>query len=325
MCPPSTGKAINLFFSTSPKILSLRFSLALVHRGRVLGIIALNLASLPPPGLLASSWVSWRICHVDILFSLFFLYPVHEWNLLLCLQNRPQSFQVGRCNLCGVAFPPCLAWDTSSLRDGEPTQPCQAHHLVWEYLTLFQASVCSFVPFKHACHVAPSQLHCSICPSRGDKVLALWHERAQQANCPSAAGRDLLVPGDPHHLLFSHSACPTLCDPMDCSMSGSSVLHYLLKFAQIHVHWVGDAIQPSCPLSSPSPPAFPSIKVFSNEPSLHIRWPKYWSFSFSISISPSNECSGLISLRIDSELKWTGMGEFNSDDHYIYCKSTIPQ
>ena len=205
MCPPSTGKAINLFFSTSPKILSLRFSLALVHRGRVLGIIALNLASLPPPGLLASSWVSWRICHVDILFSLFFLYPVHEWNLLLCLQNRPQSFQVGRCNLCGVAFPPCLAWDTSSLRDGEPTQPCQAHHLVWEYLTLFQASVCSFVPFKHACHVAPSQLHCSICPSRGDKVLALWHERAQQANCPSAAGRDLLVPGDPHHLLFSHS------------------------------------------------------------------------------------------------------------------------
>ena len=53
--------------------------------------------------------------------------------------------------------------------------------------------------------LAPSQLHCSICPSRGDKVLALWHERAQQANCPSAAGRDLLVPGDPHHLLFSHS------------------------------------------------------------------------------------------------------------------------
>ena len=82
-----------------------------------------------------------------------------------------------------------------------------------------------------------------------------------------------------------------LCHPMDCSVSGSSVLHYLLKFAQIHVQ---DAIQPSCPLSSLSPPAFPSIKVFSSEPSLHIRWPKYCSFSFSI--SPSNECSGLISL-----------------------------
>ena len=62
--------------------------------------------------------------------------------------------------------------------------------------------------------------------------------------------------------------CLTLSDPMDCSVSGSSVLHYLLKFAQIHVQ---DAIQPSCPLSSLSPPAFPSIKVFSSEPSLHIR------------------------------------------------------
>ena len=95
-------------------------------------------------------------------------------------------------------------------------------------------------------------------------------------------------------------SCPTLCDPMDCSMSGSSVLHYLLKFAQIHVHWVGDAIQPSYPLSSHSPPAFPSIKVFSNEPSLHIRWPKYWRFSFSI--SPSNEYSELISFRIDLDM-----------------------
>ena len=66
-----------------------------------------------------------------------------------------------------------------------------------------------------------------------------------------------------------------------------------------HAHWVGDAIQPSHPLSSPSPPAFisPSSRVFSNESVLCIRWPKYWSFSFSI--SPSNECSGLISFRMD--------------------------
>ena len=65
------------------------------------------------------------------------------------------------------------------------------------------------------------------------------------------------------------------------------------------VHWVGDAIQPSHSLSSPSPPAFnlSSIRVFSNESPLHIRWPKYWSFSFNI--SPSNEHSGLISFRMD--------------------------
>ena len=68
--------------------------------------------------------------------------------------------------------------------------------------------------------------------------------------------------------------------------------------AQTHVHWVSDAIQPSHPLSSPSPPSiFPSIRVFSNEADLCIRLPKYWSFSFSI--SPSNEYSGLISFWMD--------------------------
>ena len=80
-------------------------------------------------------------------------------------------------------------------------------------------------------------------------------------------------------------SCPTLCDPMDCSMPGLPVHHQLLEFTQTHIHWVGDAIQPSHPLSSPSPPAsvFPSIRVFSNESVLPIRWPVYWSFSFSIS------------------------------------------
>ena len=87
---------------------------------------------------------------------------------------------------------------------------------------------------------------------------------------------------------------------MDCSMPCFPVLYHLLELAQKHVPQVGDAIQPSHPLSSPSPPAFiifPSIRVFSNESALCIRWPKYWSFSFSI--SPSNEYSGLISLRTD--------------------------
>ena len=77
---------------------------------------------------------------------------------------------------------------------------------------------------------------------------------------------------------------------MACSIPGLLVLHYLLEFAQVHVHWVGDTIQPSYP-QLPSSPAFnlSQHQVFSNESALYIRQPKYWSFSFSI--SPSNEYS----------------------------------
>ena len=87
---------------------------------------------------------------------------------------------------------------------------------------------------------------------------------------------------------------------MDCSMPGFAVHHQVPELTQTHVYWVGDAIQPSHPLSSPSPPLpsiFPSIRIFSNESVLLITWPRYWSFSFSI--SPSNEYSGLISFRMD--------------------------
>ena len=94
-------------------------------------------------------------------------------------------------------------------------------------------------------------------------------------------------------------SCPTLCDPMDSSTPGLRVHHQLLELAQTHVHQVGDAIQPSYPLSSPSPPALnlSQHQVFSKESVLHIRWPKYWSFSFNI--SPPNEYSGMISFTID--------------------------
>ena len=82
-------------------------------------------------------------------------------------------------------------------------------------------------------------------------------------------------------------------------MQCSSVLHYLLKFAQIHVYGIGDNIQPphALPPPSPSPSVLLSIRVFANESALQIRWPKDWSFSFTI--SHSNEYSGLISFKID--------------------------
>ena len=94
--------------------------------------------------------------------------------------------------------------------------------------------------------------------------------------------------------------CLTLCDPVDCGTTGFPVHHQLLELAQTHVLWVSDAIQPSHPLNHLIPFSYlqssPSIRVFSNESVLRIRWPKYWSFSFSI--SPSNENSGLISFRV---------------------------
>ena len=94
-------------------------------------------------------------------------------------------------------------------------------------------------------------------------------------------------------------SCPTFCYPMDRSTPVLPVHHQPQKFTQTHVHWAGDAIQPSHPLLSPSPPAFTlsQHQGLFIESALRIRWPKYWSFSFNI--SPSNEYSGLISFRMD--------------------------
>ena len=113
-------------------------------------------------------------------------------------------------------------------------------------------------------------------------------------------------------LLFSCSVVSDSLQPLDCSTPGFPVHHHLLELAQTHVHWVGDAIQPSHSLSSPSPPAFNlsqhqglfqccyvwskySLLCNMFHDALHIQWPQYWSFS----ISPSNEYSGLISFMID--------------------------
>ena len=99
------------------------------------------------------------------------------------------------------------------------------------------------------------------------------------------------------HFSSVAQSCPTLCNPMNRRTPGLPVHHQLPEFTQTHVHQVSDAIQPSHPLSSPLllPPIPPSIRVFSNKSTLHMRWPKYWSFSFSV--SPSNEHPGLISFR----------------------------
>ena len=130
----------------------------------------------------------------------------------------------------------------------------------------------------------PFLRHFSLCWA--SEILAGWMDCPPSSGCSSGC-------------CSVAQSCPTLCNPMDCSTPGFPVLHNLPEFAQTPVHWVSDAIQPSHPLSSPSPPpsVFASIRVFSSESVLPIRWPKYWSFSFSI--SPSSEYSRLISFRID--------------------------
>ena len=94
-------------------------------------------------------------------------------------------------------------------------------------------------------------------------------------------------------------SCPTLSNLMNCSMPGLPVHHPLTEFTQTHVHRVSDAIQPSHPCHPLFllPPIPASIRVFSNESPLRMRWPKYWSFSFNI--IPSKEHPGLVSFRMD--------------------------
>ena len=124
-------------------------------------------------------------------------------------------------------------------------------------------------------------------------------QRRSKIWCVSGWGKDISSITQLSSVQFSCSVISDSLRPTDCSTPGLPVHHQLPEFTQTHVHQVGDAIQPSHPLSSLLllPSIFPSIRVFSSESALHIRWPKHWSFRFSI--SPSNEYSGLISFRID--------------------------
>ena len=117
--------------------------------------------------------------------------------------------------------------------------------------------------------------------------------------------------------------CLTLCNPMDCSTPGLPVHQQLPVFTQIHVHWVGDAINHLilCRPLLLLPSIFPSIRVFSNESVICMRWPEYWSFSFSV--SPSNEYSGLISFRVDWFDLLSGQGTLKSLLQHHSSKASI--
>ena len=128
------------------------------------------------------------------------------------------------------------------------------------------------------------------------------------------------------HLQFSlvTQLCPTLWDPMNSSPPGFPVHHQLPELAQTHVRRVSDAIQPSHPLLSLFPPAFNLFQhqsFFSNKSVLRIRWSKYWSFSFSI--SPSNESSRLISFRMDCFDLFSVQGTLKSPLQHHSSKASI--
>ena len=136
-------------------------------------------------------------------------------------------------------------------------------------------------------------------------LLALWSAPAYQCQQEKKKTPPVTLILQKTSIMLSNQfssitqSCPTLCDLMDCSMTGLPVSYQLPELAQTHVHWV---VMPSNHLILCHPLLFlpsmlPSIQIFSNESVLHIRWARYWSFSFSI--SPFNEYSGLISFRID--------------------------
>ena len=128
-------------------------------------------------------------------------------------------------------------------------------------------------------------------------------------------------------------SCQTLCNPMDCSTPGLPAHRQLPEFTETHAHWVSDVIQPFHPLSSPSPPAL-NISQHQGLFKWVIRWPKYWSFSFSI--SPSNEYSGWFPLGWTVWISLLSKGlsrvfsnttvqkhQFFSTQHSLYSKSHI--
>ena len=141
-------------------------------------------------------------------------------------------------------------------------------------------SIESVIPSNHLILCRPLSSYPQSFPALGSFQMSQLFASGGQSFADSASASVL-----PMNAAKSLQSCPTLCDPMNRSTPGLPVHHQLPEFTETHVHRVSDTIQPSHPLSSPSPPAsvFPGIRIFSNESALCIRWSKYWSFS----ISPS--------------------------------------
>ena len=153
------------------------------------------------------------------------------------------------------------------------------------------------IPSSSGLHL--SELSAMTCPS-WVTLHSMAHSFTELC-APLYNNKAVILEGEaiPNSSFNDAQSCPTRCNPMDCSMPGFPVHHQLLELAQILVYWIDDAVDHLilfCPLLL-LPLIFLSIRVFSDESVLPIRWAKYWSFSFSI--SPSNEYSGLISFRID--------------------------
>ena len=152
-----------------------------------------------------------------------------------------------------------------------------------------------------------------------------WKEPYQLGNRNSGSGTSRSGRWSGGSVSSVSKLCPTLGDPMDCSTPGCPVLHCLPGLAQAHSI---ESVMPSnrlilrCPLPL-LPSIFPSIRVFSNESALLIRWPEYWSFNFSI--SPSNEYSGLISFRIDWFDLLIVQGTLKSLLQHLRSKASVPQ
>jgi len=215
--------------------------------------------------------------------------------------------------------------------------------LLWSYLR--QEDKCVLYSFMSTKMEVPLQSELTECLVNARHWL-LWWVQTWLGICvgalrsPSLAGKTC-----PFQIVFAMwyvqfssvtQSCLTLCNPVDCSTPGLAVLHQLLELGQTHVHRVGDSIQPSHPLSSSLllPSMLPSNRVFSNESVLHISWPKYWRFNFSI--SPSNEYSGLISFRMTGWISFQSKGfsrvlsnttvqnhQFFIDHHSLWCNCHI--
>ena len=131
----------------------------------------------------------------------------------------------------------------------------------WDPISGLSSEIQNFWSKTRPTHVQRDQGPQPSCP--GASAKELWKQTDWMLSHPQSAGRGVIPahpgPAFPSHLCCRCSVtklCPTLRDPMDCRTPGFPVPHHLLAFVQVHVHWIRDAIQPSHPLSSPSPPAF---------------------------------------------------------------------